>query len=957
MFFARFRVWRYFLSRYVIPIYPENMQINLVGRLNSLQSINNKWSRFILAFGAFVTMCVFVYKATSFCNFNSAPNDGDSKIKKKEKKVSLKQKLKEFDSDFDISTHEEEKENFSCQGNVYGTVESQLEKEEKQNVWYNESIELTKFDIPVASQSLTKVDDTEIQRIFQRNCVALDIQGFGKGAYQTMKVGGIFVRGHYCLANNHAFKKDCDYYRVNIIQNIGGKGLNSNLVITVKNVSIIRNKKRDYCIFEVVSIPPFKDISKFWCENTNFSSRLFVLKRQQDGTIKTRTVHNAQCIENFPVEALDQEMRIMVGSAQESTAKGDCGSVAIANTPRGACIIGIHMLGYEDQCGFTIIEKNDIELSILSLKELYPKIEVCGGSPANLSLQGKEIILTKLHHRSLARYLPQGTLNIYGSFSGFRPQPRSQVSNTPLTERFLEYYQIDQKYGKPAMSGWNPWKKNLIHMVKPCVNYDKDILEECVQSFTDEILTDLPDGWRKELIFLSDTASVNGLPGVIYIDKINCNSSMGFPWNETKRKHLIPLVNDNYPDGVTFGPEVWERVNKIKDTYAQGNRAYPIFVGHLKDEATPLEKCEAEKTRLFTGGPVDWNIVVRSRLLTFVRLLQKNKIIFESGPGTVCQSSEWGKIREHITTFGENRIIAGDYGKYDKRMISDFVLAAYKVVTNLFTDAGFSPEEVREITCIAEDTAFPVVNVNGDLVEFFGTNPSGHPLTVIINSIVGCLYVRYVFRTLSKGTQLERDFIGMPFQNLIRKYGMNVDRLDKLQIVVKDDLKITHLFKEFIKLFTYGDDNIMGVSKHCDWFNHTSMQVALAEIGVEYTMADKKAESVPFIHIDECSFLKRIWRFDKDVNDWLCPLDENSIIKSLTKWLPSKTINQDAQMVAVISSANSEYFFYGKEIFEKHHKYFRSIIDEQPYCYYESSGTLPGWHELRARFDAASKTA
>jgi hypothetical protein len=312
--------------------------------------------------------------------------------------------------------------------------------------------------------------------------------------------------------------------------------------------------------------------------------------------------------------------------------------------------------------------------------------------------------------------------------------------------------------------------------------------------------------------------------------------------------------------------------------------------------------------------------VVRSRLLSFVRLLQKNKFVFEAGPGTVCQSAEWGQIRKYLTHFGEDRCVAGDYEKFDKKMISDFILAAFQVICNVYRAAGFSEEEIREIMCIGEDTAFPVVNMNGDLLEFFGTNPSGHPLTVIVNSLVNSLYMRYAYTVLNPAH------------------------------------KCTD-FKKYVHLMTYGDDNIMGISQDRDWFNHTTIQKSLADIGVVYTMADKTSESVPYIHIDECSFLKREWRFDVDVGDWLCPLDEESIVKSLTMWVPSKTIDKYAQMVAVISSANSEYFFYGKKVFEKHHKFFRQILDEEPYKFYETSGTLPSWEQLKERFKEASSSS
>jgi hypothetical protein len=251
-------------------------------------------------------------------------------------------------------------------------------------------------------------------------------------------------------------------------------------------------------------------------------------------------------------------------------------------------------------------------------------------------------------------------------------------------------------------------------------------------------------------------------------------------------------------------------------------------------------------------------------------------------------------------------------------MISDFVLSAYRIMASVYEAAGFSPEEVREIMCIGEDTAFPLVNFNGDLVEFFGTNPSGHPLTVVVNSLVNSLYMRYCYIVLNPEHECDT-------------------------------------FKQNVHLFTYGDDNIMGVSRQCDWFGHTGIQEQLAALGVEYTMADKESKSVPFVNIAEVQFLKRSWRFDADVGAYMCPLELASITKSLTVWLPSSSIDEYAQMVAVISSANNEFFFYGRQVFEHHRKFFHAILQKEPFARYVTESTLPTWEQLVDRFNQASR--
>lgn len=886
MYIARYRLFRKFLVQHVWRYYPQDIQMRFLGSMNDLRGDNHKWRAFLICLG------LMVGSATLY--FSTFGKKGEKEEEKTSEEV-----MQEL------------------QGNVHGTDETCLSKEESQNVWYNPTIELTKFDVPVASQSLVGFDAVKARELFGRNCVRLQITNRQTG--KCLGIGAVFVRGHFCLVNNHAFPDSQADYDITIIQSTVSQGLTNNMTVRIMARDIVRVPANDLCLLEIRSLPPFKDITKFWTFDFIEVTKAYTVRRLANGDCETQDVFNVSTCGSFPIEELGIAPKLYHGRGPRQTRAGDCGALAIADTPRGPVILGIHALGYEDQCGFLYVSKEILESLIGDQKRLTGlSVEVQGGGAPSLECGIYSKTLSVPHHKSVVRYLETGVANVYGSFEGFRPKPKSRVCETPLAPVMSDHFDYSIKYGKPVMAGWEPWRKNIVEMIKPNVTHDRMILQHCVKRYTADILSSLPEGWERELVFLSPRASVNGLPGVKFVDRLNTNTSMGFPWSCSKKKFLVPEPDEFYPEGVNFLPEVWERVDKIEKLYAEGKRAFPIYTGHLKDEATSFAKIEKKKTRLFTGAPVDWSLVVRSRLLSFVRLLQKNKFIFEAGPGTVCQSTEWGFIHTYLTAFGEDRIIAGDYGKFDKRMIADFILAAFQIIAHVYEAAGFEPEEVRQILCIGEDVAFPVVSVNADLIEFFGTNPSGHPLTVIINSLVNGLYMRYCYTVLNPARSCAD-------------------------------------FKAKVHLFTYGDDNIMGVSTLAPWFNHTAVQAVLASIGVEYTMADKESESVPYINIADTSFLKRKWRYDEDVKAWLCPLEEESIHKSLTTWVPSKSIDMYKQMVAVISSANSEYFFYGREVFEKHHKFFQEVLREEPYVNYVVDSTLPGWDDLVERFWRASE--
>jgi hypothetical protein len=203
---------------------------------------------------------------------------------------------------------------------------------------------------------------------------------------------------------------------------------------------------------------------------------------------------------------------------------------------------------------------------------------------------------------------------------------------------------------------------------------------------------------------------------------------------------------------------------------------------------------------------------------------------------------------------------------------------------------------------------------------YHGSNPSGHPGTVQINSIVNSLYMRYCFVVLGE----EHGF------------------------TIKD-------FRKHVALITYGDDNVMGVSDDVPWFNHTSIAATLADVGITYTMADKEAESVPYITIDEVSFLKRKWVWEEDLGDFACPLDINSIHKMLM-YRTMGNDTEEQQLANQIRSAHGEFFYHGREVFKEHDQFLRDLLVEFELHEYVDPDSLPTWDEYVARWRAVRST-
>jgi hypothetical protein len=296
---------------------------------------------------------------------------------------------------------------------------------------------------------------------------------------------------------------------------------------------------------------------------------------------------------------------------------------------------------------------------------------------------------------------------------------------------------------------------------------------------------------------------------------------------------------------------------------------------------------------------------MRQYFLPVIRLIQRNKFAFEAAPGTNATSLEWCEIYHWLTVWGEERMLAGDYSKFDKRMDPSIMLAAFGVLERLVDLAGYTPEDMRILKTMKWDVTFAVTEFNGDVIQWWGSNPSGHILTVIINCIANSIYIRYAW------------------------------------VLSGHDVR---LFRWYVRLMTYGDDNVLSVSPDCDNFNHCVVQDKLATIGVVYTMADKETESVPFIHMRDVSFLRRRWVYSSDVGSHLAQLEHESIAKSLLYHIPSQVVCVEKLAADAMLGALREYFAYGRAVFDDKREIFVQIVARHQLQYY--FGGFPTYDQM-----------
>lgn len=768
---------------------------------------------------------------------------------------------------------------------------------ERKNPWYNVDNNIAQFDVDVKVSCLKGQVNTLISKM-SNNVMFIDFVKGSKSFFSRT----VCLKGQIYLTCNHCVPEDFDYVRV--ISANSQSGVNTNRQFTLEKSQIYRDKSNDLCLLHLTKMTPRTDITPYFVKaSMNVRANGLYLKRQEDGSIIQNAVTAAGRNWGFVPEFLIAA-RTWSGTPQMQTIDGDCGMPLILDTAKGPVIVGVHSAArtnevYATEVSFEWIEEHISHFNSFTLQASQPI----------LSAPSVARSITKLHHKSVFRYIEEGDASVYGSFTGFRQQPKSMVENTIMSD-YLALVGYKIKYTRPPLNWWMGKRIGALDLTNPVSEMKQDILSKCADEYLNDIIEHLPtEEWNKIEVY-DDFTTINGAAGVSYVDAINRGTSAGAPWAKKKSflNHAVP-PRGQILDPVMPNQEVMERVRFIEERYRNNERYHPVFTAHYKDEPISFAKAEIGKVRVFCGAPYDWTIVVRKYLLSFIRVVQRNRYVFESAPGTIAQSKEWHNMHEYLTEHGSDRIVAGDYKAFDKRMPAQLMLTAYDVIYRICEKAGYSPEELQMIRGIATDTSFPLTDFFGDLVEFVGSNPSGHPLTVIINGICNSLYMRYCY------------------------YELNPE-------------KECSTFKSNVNLMTYGDDNIMGVSRKINFFNHTAVADCLSKIDVTYTMADKAAESVPFIHIDKATFLKRYWRFDKDLGYYVCPLEHDSIEKSLMTWTRSKTIVKEEQAIAVITSAVREYFFYGKKIFNDRRDILMKMANDLGLQPWILESTFPTWDSL-----------
>jgi hypothetical protein len=574
------------------------------------------------------------------------------------------------------------------------------------------------------------------------------------------------------------------------------------------------------------------------------------------------------------------------------TQKGDCGALLIAMNKRvSGKMIGMHVAGTNNQShGYSILVTREMLESLVALST-SGLCDIEDVPDEFIEPQGLEFFNVD----------PIGTLS---SNCCFKPQwsPRQNTKTTIMKSAIHD--RVFPHVSEPAiLSIKDPRNVNHISPIlngiskysEPTLPFDRKYLKYAIGQVGLQNSFDWPradtDDMTVDYVIRGDGDGVN---------KMNLQSSAGFPWvlRPGGQHGKIGLINQCEKTGeCSMKPSLAEsvvgRLLKMRDNI----RPFSAWIDCAKDERRPVAKIQSVKTRLFTIAPVDFTIVCRILCLDFVNAFQKNHASFYSAVGIDPESFDWEVMHKRLEEVG-NTGFDGDFSSFDGKLQPECISAAFDLISDWYDvyrnrlcvkiDSHtiiLTASECRGMRRLLSDE---IVHTNQLVFNTLYTthqgNPSGNPLTVILNSMVNAMYLRTAYASLvGIGNKLSYD-------NEVR---------DKI----------------------YGDDNIVSVSSAVrDKFNFTSVSEFLGKHLIGYTPADKDESGVihPFKPLNQLRFLKRTTRHNGFCRVPIITLDTP---REMVNWVRATNASEAIEQLYVnIENALRFIYFYGRADFESFKK-------------------------------------
>lgn len=385
---------------------------------------------------------------------------------------------------------------------------------------------------------------------------------------------------------------------------------------------------------------------------------------------------------------------------------------------------------------------------------------------------------------------------------------------------------------------------------------------------------------------LSFEEAAEGLPDDPDYKPISRKTSCGYPISI----HDDPRMRSKASYFGSDGPFVYtpkaraleDELREIVDKAKQGFRTQFVYTDNLKDERVSVVKILNEKTRLFSGVPLAYLLLVRMYFGKFMLWIAKNRISNSSAIGINAYEIEWAIMFRHLV--GQNGVddvcfFAGDFKGFDQSGKPTIYLMILDEI-NAWYDDSLENQRIRRVLWLE---LIQSKHIRGRLIyEWSRSLPSGHPMTTIVNTIYNHIAYRYCF---------------------FRIVGHNTYMLSN--------------FTDYVRLMSFGDDVVGTVVEALrEDFNEMTIAPYMEEIGLVYTTDLKESAEVPLRTYQQVTFLKRSFMFCPETDKLLAPLNLQ-VVLNIPMWT-KRGADDGAITRDNVCTALRELSLWGRVIYNQH---------------------------------------
>lgn len=324
------------------------------------------------------------------------------------------------------------------------------------------------------------------------------------------------------------------------------------------------------------------------------------------------------------------------------------------------------------------------------------------------------------------------------------------------------------------------------------------------------------------------------------LKRINKDSSSGYGYLKDKHLYL------DWENGVIL-PPLRKEIDNLKEQILLKNLKVEsvLFQDQLKVELRNDEK--VDKPRVFKMSPLALTVLYREYFGNMLSQIHENKL--ETGMSVgINPFKHWDVLENRAASMGNN-CFDGDFAAWDKTMLPQFQFALNNAILANFVTNNDNDKQIAEFLLTTIIYTF-TLSMNEVIVTTHSC-PSGVTMTADYNSLINKMYGAYIFASLWEKNRKNEELTLFIYFNLV---------FDAV----------------------YGDDKLVFVrSSIKSWFNGPSFAEECSLLGLTFTPADKGDWNYITKPLDECSFLKRGFKYHKLLGCVVAPLEERSMLSTI----------------------------------------------------------------------------